>query len=151
MQPHCNPAFGQAFVFKLYNNARPPSSSLRSLTLGTFLVGPASGGLVELGRLYWQGITETELMAKAARIKANVSQRRVDDYATIGAVLGALILPTLLLRRARLPYLLGSGASLGVAGGVITHAVKGYGEGEDTLSPGMVKEEVRGAVGAKGK
>ncbi|GAA5887143.1 hypothetical protein JCM6882_009462 [Rhodosporidiobolus microsporus] len=133
---------------------RAPSSlgsSLRSLTLGTFVVGPAAGGLVEFGRLYWQGLTEGELGDKAARIRANEGQRRADDYATIGAVLGSLIAPTLLFRRAPLPWIIGSGASLGVAGGVLTHVAKGYSEGEDTLSPQMVKEEVKGAVGAKGK
>ncbi|GAA6006970.1 hypothetical protein JCM10207_009155 [Rhodosporidiobolus poonsookiae] len=127
------------------------SSSLRSLTLGTFLVGPAAGGVVELGRLYWQGISDAELEDKSARLKASASQRQADDYAVIGGVLGSLVGTTLFLRRAPLVWVIGGGASLGVAGGVLTHVAKGYAEGEDTVSPVMVKEEVKGAVGAKGR
>lgn len=66
------------------------SGTLRSLTLGTFVAGPLAGGGVELGRLYWQQIGETKLVEKAARIKANVGQRRADDYTAIGAVLGSV-------------------------------------------------------------
>ncbi|GAA5873032.1 hypothetical protein JCM8547_000011 [Rhodosporidiobolus lusitaniae] len=127
------------------------SASLRSLTLLTFVAGPVGGAGLEIGRLYWQRIGEGELREKAQRIRANQGQRRADDYTVIGGVLGSLVLTTLLLRRAPLPWVLGGGASLGSTGGVLTHVVKGYSEGRDTTSLGMVKEEVKGAVGAKGR
>ncbi|GAA6043287.1 hypothetical protein JCM8097_003035 [Rhodosporidiobolus ruineniae] len=132
---------------------RAPSlrSITRTLGLSTFVLGPLAGAGVEIGRVYWQGLGERELGEKAVKIRTNAGQRRCDDYATIGAVLGGLIAPTLLLRRAPLPYLVASGASLGLAGGVFTHVVKGYTEGQDTVSAAMVKEEVKGAVGAKGR
>ncbi|GAA5982080.1 hypothetical protein JCM11641_004317 [Rhodosporidiobolus odoratus] len=132
---------------------RAPSltASLRTITLSTFLLGPVAGGGVELGRVYWQGLSSTELGDKAARIRSSTSQRRADDYSAIGGVLGAIMSTTILLRRAPLLWVAGTGASFGVAGGVLTHAIRGYEEGENTLSPGMVKEEVKGAVGAKGR
>ncbi|BGP21104.1 hypothetical protein JCM10213_008982 [Rhodosporidiobolus nylandii] len=132
---------------------RPASLAavLRTQTLATAVLGPAAGAGVELGRLYWQGLSQAELEAKAARIRANQGQRRADDFAAIGGVLGALVGTTLLLRRAPLVWVVGSGASLGAAGGVLTHVAKGWADGEDTASPGMVKEEVKGAVGAKGR
>lgn len=111
---------------------------------------------------------DLEVKAKAMKVKSNVKQQRCDDYSVIGGVLGAvscrsrfyvqrgskltskfsrfrfkqLATTTIFLKRARLPWLIGSGAALGVAGGVIAHTIKDIQEGEE-IHP---VQEVKGAV-----
>ena len=53
-------------------------------------------------------------------------QVRLDDYATIGAFLGAVLTPAIFLKRARLIHSALGGVGLGVAGGSITHYWKTF-------------------------
>jgi hypothetical protein len=57
------------------------------------------------------------------------TQIRTDDYSLIGFTLGALITPTLLLKRASLPSLLLGGGLLGMSGGIGTHVYKSWADG----------------------
>ena len=56
-----------------------------------------------------------------------------------------LAMTTIFLKRARLPWVIGSGAAFGVAGGVIAHTLKDVQEGEEVHPI----KEVEGALGVK--
>ncbi|GAA5930899.1 hypothetical protein JCM1841_001966 [Sporobolomyces salmonicolor] len=121
------------------------STFLRSLTLSTLAAGPVVGAAVAAVRM--AALHGAEVHDWALKIKADRTQRRVDDYSTIGAVLGALGTTTVLLRRAPLPWVVGAGASFGIAGGVLAHLVQGV--QEERPGP-AVAAEVRSALGGKG-
>lgn len=72
------------------------------------------------------------------RQRYNVSQIQSDDYSFIGASLGAVITPALLLHRARLPVLMLGGASVGLGAGVLAHIAMGASAGRDMRPEGMV-------------
>ncbi|GAA6063978.1 hypothetical protein JCM10212_005788 [Sporobolomyces blumeae] len=127
----------------LYRRSFRLSHLFRNLTLSTAVVGPAVG--VGLASYRMVGMDAAEVKEKAVRVKANRKQRRCDDYSVIGGVLGALGTTTVFLKRARLPWVVGAGASLGIAGGVIYHTVLDVREGE-SLEP---VKNIEGAVGAK--
>ncbi|GAA5883593.1 hypothetical protein JCM16303_004903 [Sporobolomyces ruberrimus] len=130
-------------VTSLYRRTFRLSSYLRSVALSTFTIGPAIG--VGLATYRMSGMNDLKIKEKALRVKSNAHQQRCDDYSVIGGVLGALAMTTIFLKRARLPWVIGSGAAFGVAGGVLVHTIKDVQEGEE-LHP---IEEVKGAVGAK--
>ena len=67
-----------------------------------------------------------------------MSQVRSDDYSFIGASLGAVVTPALLLRRAPLPVLVLGGASFGLGAGVLAHVAMAASEGQDMRPEGMV-------------
>ena len=69
----------------------------------------------------------------------SASQVQVDDYALIGAALGAVITPALLLRRAPFAALVLGGASIGMGAGTATHIAKMVGGGEKVKPEGMVR------------
>lgn len=63
----------------------------------------------------------------------------MDDYSLIGAALGAVITPALLLRRAPFPALVLGGAGIGLGAGAATHIVQMLGGGEKVRPEGMVR------------
>ncbi|GAA6015865.1 hypothetical protein JCM11491_007215 [Sporobolomyces phaffii] len=126
-------------VAALYRKSFRLSSYLRSVALTTFTVGPAIG--VGLATYRMSGMNDLQVKEKALKVKANAHQRRCDDYSVIGGVLGSLAMTTIFLKRARLPWVIGSGAVFGVAGGVITHTLKEVVQEE--VHP---IEEVKGAI-----
>ncbi|GAA5935341.1 uncharacterized protein JCM15063_001004 [Sporobolomyces koalae] len=130
-------------VQAIYRRSFGLSRYLRSVALSTFTVGPALG--IGLAAYRMSGMGDLQVKEKAWKVKSNAKQQRCDDYSVIGGVLGALVMTTIFLKRARLPWVIGSGATFGVAGGVLTHTVKDLQEGEE-LHP---VEQVKGAVGAK--
>ncbi|BGP28199.1 hypothetical protein JCM10295v2_007186 [Rhodotorula toruloides] len=91
---------------------------LRRHVLHSFLLGPLAGLAIGAGRLYTRPAGEGE-GALAREVKGDRKVRKAEDWAVIGGVLGGLILPTLLLRRAAFPLLVLSGSSLGCAVGTI--------------------------------
>ena len=64
------------------------SRSLRTITLSTWLGGSALGVGLAYGRM--SSLDDTQVADRAYRIEENKTQRRVDDYSTVGAVLGAV-------------------------------------------------------------
>lgn len=86
------------------------------------------------------------------------TQVRTDDYSLIGFTLGALITPTIFLRRASLPSLMLGGGLLGMSGGIYYHLYKSWTEGRDIKPdlggivkdlqqlPGDAKEDVKKAL-----
>ncbi|KAJ8291352.1 hypothetical protein OF846_005382 [Rhodotorula toruloides] len=91
---------------------------LRRHVLHSFLLGPLAGLAIGAGRMYTRPNGEGE-GALASEVKRDRGVRKAEDWAVIGGVLGALILPTLLLRRASFPLLALSGSSLGCAVGTV--------------------------------
>ncbi|BGP12002.1 hypothetical protein JCM10049v2_007922 [Rhodotorula toruloides] len=87
---------------------------LRRHVLHSFLLGPLAGLAIGAGRMYTRPNEKGE-GALASEVKRDRGVRKAEDWAVIGGVLGALILPTLLLRRAAFPLLALSGSSLGCA------------------------------------
>ncbi|GAA5846073.1 hypothetical protein JCM3766R1_001358 [Sporobolomyces carnicolor] len=130
-------------VHAIYKKSFRISSYLRGVALTTFTVGPAIG--VGLAAYRMSGMNDLQVKEKAMKVKANAHQRRCDDYSVIGGVLGALAMTTIFLKRARLPWVIGSGAAFGVAGGVIAHTLKDVQEGEEVHPI----KEVEGALGVK--
>ncbi|KAM0756398.1 hypothetical protein T439DRAFT_321103 [Meredithblackwellia eburnea MCA 4105] len=113
------------------------SNLLRSMTINTFLVGPIIGAGMTYAKM--SSTDDAGMVDRAERIRANVLQTRVDDYSVIGGVLGAVVTPTLFLRRAPIPLLVAGGAGFGIAGGVITHLAKNFKDGTGGVQQ-MVEE-----------
>lgn len=72
----------------VYRRSFRLSPFLRNTAVGTFLGGGAFGA--GLGWAKTMSMDPVGLEDRAYRLKMNVGQRRVDDYSTIGAVLGAV-------------------------------------------------------------
>lgn len=77
-----------AVLLGLRRGAFRISPVLRTTAVATFIGGPAVGAGMTWARM--RGMKDDEIMDRAVRIRANASQRRVDDYSLIGAVLGAV-------------------------------------------------------------
>ncbi|KAL7008900.1 hypothetical protein EMMF5_001647 [Cystobasidiomycetes sp. EMM_F5] len=107
---------------QLYRRNFSPNRWLRSSALWTFGFGIPAGLAMTWARLRNQ--EDIAIFDRAYRIRNNVTQVRVDDYSKVGALLGALITTTIFLKRASLPYTILGGASLGIAGGTVTHVVR---------------------------
>ncbi|GAA5963497.1 hypothetical protein JCM8115_003386 [Rhodotorula mucilaginosa] len=116
---------------------RPLSTHLRRTALRTLAFGPALG----IGYAFFrinsiqseQGIEQSALAMRADR-----GERRREDYATIGAVIGALATTAILLRRAPLLWTISGGASLGLAGGTLYSFFEGAG-----ANPAGIKGEAK--------
>ncbi|GAA5865020.1 hypothetical protein JCM3774_003941 [Rhodotorula dairenensis] len=97
---------------------RPLSTHLRRTALRTLAFGPALGAAYAFVRI--NSIqSEAGIEASARTMRADQGERKRKDYATIGAVIGALATTTVLLRRAPLLWTVSGGASLGLAGGTL--------------------------------
>lgn len=71
---------------------RPLSNHLRRTALRTLAFGPALGAAYALVRI--NSIqTEAGIEASARSMRADQGERKREDYATIGAVIGAVSLP----------------------------------------------------------
>ncbi|ORX37680.1 hypothetical protein BD324DRAFT_622852 [Kockovaella imperatae] len=93
-----------------------------------------------MGYMRLRGETAAALEDRVVRLSHNPSQIRTDDYSIIGSALGALIVPTLLLKRSRLPTLALGGAAIGLGAGVWVHLVRMWAQGADVRPEGMVGE-----------
>ncbi|POY73010.1 hypothetical protein BMF94_3996 [Rhodotorula taiwanensis] len=127
--------------FRLIRHKRTFASTLRRTALSTFLVGPALGAGYAFVRL--NSHSEEAIRESAARMRADKGERKREDYATIGGVLGALGTTTLLLRRAPLVWTLGSGASLGIAAGTLYSFLE-----NSQTRPGGIKQEAKRVEGS---
>lgn len=74
--------------FRLIRHKRTFASTLRRTALSTFLVGPALGAGYAFVRL--NSHSEEAIRESAARMRADKGERKREDYATIGGVLGAV-------------------------------------------------------------
>ncbi|EIW71364.1 hypothetical protein TREMEDRAFT_28036 [Tremella mesenterica DSM 1558] len=116
-----------------------PFSIRRLMNVTTTWVGIGSIGLGGLGWARMGSQSEEAIFDRCERLKYNQGQLRCDDYSIIGASLGAIVTPAILLRRAPLPTLVFGGASLGLGMGTLTHIIKSFTEGEDVRPEGMVR------------
>ncbi|GAA5992629.1 hypothetical protein JCM10908_002697 [Rhodotorula pacifica] len=134
---------------------RPLSTHLRRTALRTLVFGPALGAgyaFVRINTLQ----SERGVEESARKMRADQGERRREDYATIGAVLGGLATTTVLLRRAPLLWTLSGGASLGLAGGTLFSFFYGAStdpagiKGEAKSVERSVKGDTEGGLGGLG-
>ncbi|KAG7580164.1 hypothetical protein FFLO_00135 [Filobasidium floriforme] len=84
---------------------------------------------VPIGAYMLKDESQVAMAGKRERLVSSPTQIRTDDYSLIGFTLGALITPTLLLKRAPLPLLLLGGGWLGMGSGILTHLYKSWSDG----------------------
>ncbi|KAL7409935.1 hypothetical protein BDY24DRAFT_427901 [Mrakia frigida] len=111
---------------------------LRACAIGFAGVGPAAGAALAYGRMLNQ--PEAVVATRAGLLRGSASQQRLEDYTIIGAAVGALVVPAIFLKRARLPYAILGGASVGAADGVLTHVYMRWSEGKGVSLKGVVDD-----------
>ncbi|KAG8934197.1 hypothetical protein FRC01_004530 [Tulasnella sp. 417] len=103
----------------------------RPLTINSTLAATWTGGLTGAaagyGVAYWnyKDLHDVKVTEAWAMLAYNRQQVRLNDYSTVGAVVGALLVPAVFYKRARLPHAVLGGASLGAGAGAITHYWQG--------------------------
>jgi len=77
-------------------------------------------------RATWLGGAAGILQLRVRRINSmyNMSSLRADDHSTIGALLGALLVPAVFWKRARAVHLFLGGAGIGAGLGLSTHWIR---------------------------
>ncbi|KAG9012634.1 hypothetical protein FRB94_005244 [Tulasnella sp. JGI-2019a] len=92
------------------------------------MVGGATGAATGLGvgTLQYGGESDNSRV----KLTYDANQIRLDDYATLGILLGAVLTPAILYRRTRLLFAICGGAGLGAGVGTATHYWKHYQDGQ---------------------
>ncbi|KAJ7168133.1 hypothetical protein C8R43DRAFT_983135 [Mycena crocata] len=104
---------------------RPSTFSIERLFNVSTLSGigmAGAGGAVAYSRCALSDVTT--LKRRRVELAYSVSQRREDDFGTIGAVLGLVLAPALFYSRAGLLDLTLGGGTLGYGGGFLTHHIQ---------------------------
>ncbi|KAG8901823.1 hypothetical protein FRB99_005084 [Tulasnella sp. 403] len=83
-------------------------------------LGGAVGG-AGIGYVQYRNVDAAKIAEMRRIAEYDSRQVRLDDYAIIGGVLGALLTPAVLYSRARLVHLILGGATWGVGVGAGTH------------------------------
>jgi hypothetical protein len=94
---------------------------LRSTWAGG-LVGSAAGGAIEYARS--KATKQADLQARRFTATYDTNSIRLDDHATIGSLLFALLTPAIFWKRAKTVNLVLGGIGIGSAAGVVTHHVR---------------------------
>ncbi|EIN07678.1 hypothetical protein PUNSTDRAFT_120975 [Punctularia strigosozonata HHB-11173 SS5] len=81
--------------------------------------GVAGGAATGYATCAWS--TEVDIRKRRIRAAYDTDSIRVDDHSTIGGLLGAVLTPAILWKRARLAHLILGGAGFGSAVGLLTH------------------------------
>ncbi|CAE6424636.1 hypothetical protein ACGC1H_002573 [Rhizoctonia solani] len=115
-------SFAAPLAYTGYALARGRPWSIQQTLRATWLGG--IGGAVAGAGLGWSWATSNnpERVHKArVKMAYDRSSLRVNDHSTIGALLGAMLTPAILLKRARTLDLLLGGAGIGSSAGVMVH------------------------------
>jgi len=78
----------------------------------------ASGGV---GYLQYANLSEESVRMKRLTTAYNTNLLRRNDHSTIGGILGAVLIPAILWKRASIVNLILGGAGLGTGVGLVTH------------------------------
>ncbi|TDL27241.1 hypothetical protein BD410DRAFT_874480 [Rickenella mellea] len=125
-------------LYSIYASTRTPSiwtvsRCLRATWVGG-VIGLSSAGLFE----YLRVIRESNETIHGRRLRTayDLSSLRGDDHSMIGSVLGAILTPALLWKRARSVHLFLGGAGIGAGVGLLTHWGRTIlGDGPQTSGP----------------
>ncbi|PFH49100.1 hypothetical protein AMATHDRAFT_63747 [Amanita thiersii Skay4041] len=105
----------------LVRRGRTPFSinnALRATWMGGLAGSASAGGLAYARYAY---TSEATVRQKRIHNAYNTSRLRADDHATIGAVLGSVLTPAILWKRAGVIHLVLGGAALGSGVGLLAH------------------------------
>jgi len=115
------------YVALLVFSKRPRVFSVERLLNVSTVTGVASagaGGAVAYSR---NALSDAAtLRERRTKLIYDASQRREDDFGTIGAVLGACLVPAVFWTRAGLLDLTLGGGTLGYGGGYLTHHLQTF-------------------------
>jgi len=86
-------------------------------------IGGVAGAVAGLGvgTMQYGNAPGDQLTSARAKLAYDAKQIRLNDYCTLGGILGAVLTPALLYTRTRLVWSIFGGAGLGVGTGTITH------------------------------
>ncbi|KAG8991694.1 hypothetical protein FRB90_001252 [Tulasnella sp. 427] len=113
-----------AYILLTLARRRPVTANS---TLAATWVGGLTGAAAGYGAGYWnyKDLQDVKVTEAWAMIAYNRQQVRLNDYSTVGAVIGALLTPAIFYKRARLAHAVLGGASLGAGAGAVTHYWQG--------------------------
>jgi len=130
-------------LFISYSLVRRRPLSTNKVLSATLVGGAAGAGVgLGIGTMQYSHAPGDRLTTARVKLAYDTKQIRLDDYATLGAILGAVLTPAIFYRRTRLVWSVFGGASMGVGTGTVVHYLKIWQESKEAQEARKARDAV---------